>query len=250
MRRSMRGEVRLWCCRRGIGAHHDVQARVARAGNLRVALDARAAEAGARDLLDALAHLGVVAIARHVHQAGVEAVVGIAPHQQSHRAPLVEIDHAAHDADQVRDPGLEQLIARIGLEHVEHRLAVVACRVEAEVLDDRARPCAAAPGCRAGCRDRRWRSTGRGSGARRSTRPRESKVLTPDVVEQLGAMHGGGRVRLGDDQQLRLARLRAHIAAQHRGRGGAPLRRAALRSPSPERTSGTSRSSVLPRCRR
>ena len=32
--------------------------------------------------------------------------------------------------------GLEELVARIGLEHVQHRLAVVACGVEAEVLDD------------------------------------------------------------------------------------------------------------------
>ncbi len=52
-----------------IGAHYHVHARVARAGDLRLALDAGAGEALERNLLDALAHFGVVTIARHVHQA-------------------------------------------------------------------------------------------------------------------------------------------------------------------------------------
>src|SRR5262249_18502826 len=119
-----------------IGAHDDVQARVARAGDLRVTLHVAAGKALAGDLLDALAHLGVVAIARHVDQAGVEAVVGIAAHQQAHGATLVQVDDSAHDADQVGDAGLEQLIARVGLEYVQYRLAVVAGGVESEVADD------------------------------------------------------------------------------------------------------------------
>src|ERR1051326_4414567 len=37
-----------------------------------------------------------------------------------------------------------------------------------------------------------------------------------NVVEHLAPMHGRGRVRLGEDEQLRLPRGRPHIAAQHR----------------------------------
>src|SRR5205823_12506331 len=79
---------------------------------------------------------GVVAVAWHVNQAGVEAVIRVAPHQQAHRAPLVQVDHPAHDVDEIGDPGLKELIARIGLQHVQHRLAVAAARAETEVLDD------------------------------------------------------------------------------------------------------------------
>src|SRR6201998_3415810 len=109
---------------------------MARARDLCVALDAGAGETSERDALDALAHLGVVAIAWYVHQARVEALIGVTADQQAHRAALVEIHHPAHDADQIRYTGLEQLVARIGLEDVEHLLAVVARRIEAEVLDD------------------------------------------------------------------------------------------------------------------
>ena len=208
------GEVGLVALAR-VGAHHDVQARVARAGDLRVALHAGAGEAGAGDLLDALAHLGVVAVARHVHQAGVEAEIRVAPHQQAHRAALVQVDHPAHDADKIRDPGLKELIARIGLQHVEHRLAVVAARVEAEVLDD-------ALDFLAQHRDipRAAVISGRGPQAEEAVLAVDPtsgvEGLDADVIEQLAAVHGRGRVRLGHDQQLRLARARAHIAAQGR----------------------------------
>jgi len=41
--------------------------------------------------------------------------------------------------------------------------------------------------------------------------PGRVESLEADVVEQLTTVHGGGRVRLGQDQQLRLAGARAHI---------------------------------------
>src|SRR5262249_58678117 len=47
----------IWAmARAGLGAHHDVQPRMARPGDLCVALDARAGKARERNLLDALAH--------------------------------------------------------------------------------------------------------------------------------------------------------------------------------------------------
>src|SRR6185437_10406459 len=48
----------------------------------------------------------------------------------------VPVDYAARDADQVVYVGLEQLVARIGLQDIDHRLAVVTVRIEAEVLHD------------------------------------------------------------------------------------------------------------------
>src|SRR6185437_2160541 len=128
-----RGNIDL--ASRGLGAHHHVYARMARAGDLHLTLDRLAGESLEHDLLDALAHLGVVAVARHIHQAGVEALVGIASRQQTDRAALVEIHDAAGDADQIIDARLKELITRIGLEHVEHGLAVVTVRIETKVLD-------------------------------------------------------------------------------------------------------------------
>src|SRR5439155_21544962 len=46
--------------------------------------------------------------------------------------------------------------------------------------------------------------------------PTTIEDLDADVIEQLAAVHGRGRVRLGHDQQLRLARARAHVPAQGR----------------------------------
>src|SRR4029077_5293820 len=147
-------------------------------------------------------------------QAGVEAVIRVAPHEQTHGAPLVEVDHTAHDADEVRYGGMKALSARVGLEHREHGLAVVARGIEPEMLDD-------ALDLAAQYRDvpRAAEVGGRGPQAEEAMlaidAPARVEGLDADVVEQLTAMHGGGRVRLGQDQQLGLARAGAHITAQH-----------------------------------
>ena len=91
----------------------------------------------AHDAFDALAHLGVVAVARHVHQAGIETLVAVASHEQAHAAAFVEIDDAAHDGDELGRRRLEQFVAREGLDDVDHGLGVVALRRQAEMLDHR-----------------------------------------------------------------------------------------------------------------
>ena len=152
-------------------------------------------------------------------------MIRVATHQQAHRAPLVEVDHAAHDADQVLGAGLEQLIARVGLEYVDHRLAVVAGRIQPEVLDD-------ALDLAAQHRDvaRAAVVGGRGPQSQEAVLAIDTAAcvegLDADVIEKLAAVHGGGGVGLGDDQQLQLARAAAHVAAQH---GGARLARVAAR---------------------
>ena len=105
-----------------------MDAGVVGSGDLYLAFDARALEAIEHDLLDALAHFGVVAIARDVDQARIETVIGVAADEQAHGAALVQVDYAAGDADQVIDAGLEELVARIGLQDVQYGLAVVALR--------------------------------------------------------------------------------------------------------------------------
>ena len=51
-------------------------------GYLHLGFELRAAEAIEHDLLDALAHFGVVAVARHVDEQRVEALKWIAPRKQ------------------------------------------------------------------------------------------------------------------------------------------------------------------------
>ena len=52
----------------GVGAHQQVYARQCRLGQLHLGLDRQATEHVDGDPLDALAHLGVVAVARHVEE--------------------------------------------------------------------------------------------------------------------------------------------------------------------------------------
>ena len=96
----------------------------------------RAAEALEHDLLDALADLGVVAVARDVDEERIKTLEGIAAHEQPHRAAFVQVDDAAGDADQILHRRLEELIARIRFEHVHYGLGVVTLRIKAEVTDN------------------------------------------------------------------------------------------------------------------
>ena len=207
---SMAGDV--FDGARALGrAHQHVQARQHGVGDLHLGFDVRAAEALAHDALDALAHLGVVAVARHVHEAGVEAFEAVAAREQAHAAPLVEIDDAAHDGDEFADGRLEQFVAREGLDDVDHGLGVVALRRQAEVLDDRVELAAQQ-------RNLRRRLV---IGAR-SPQAEEAMLaghlagsvegLHADVVEVASAMHGGRRVGLGEHQQFGRARLAAQMA--------------------------------------
>ncbi len=195
-----------------IGAHDHVHAGMNRAGDLHLRLDGRAAEPIEHDLLDALPHLGVVAVARHVDEAGIKAVERIAAHQNAHRAPLIQVDDSAHDADQVLHIGLEQLVARIGFQHIQHGLAVVAVRVETEVLDD---PLDFAAQDRNVARTAIVRTRSPQSQKPMLARHAAAAVegLDADVVEILGAVHRCDRVGFRDVQQSALACSRAHIAS-------------------------------------
>ena len=111
-----------------------MNAREIRLGDLHLRFHAERGERLADDAFDALAHLGVVLLARHENQAGIEAPKRVAAQQQPHARPLLQTEDAGDDADQIRHAGLEQLVARKGFEDVLQRLAVVAVGREREVL--------------------------------------------------------------------------------------------------------------------
>ena len=194
-----------------------MQAREHRVGDLHLGLDVGAAEARAHDAFDALAHLGVVAVARHVHEARVETLVAVAPREQPHPASLVQIDDAAHDSDELRDAHLEQLVARKCFDDVHDGFRVVAVLGQAEMRDHRIELAAQQ-------RDLGGRHVIRARGPEAEEAmfavdvARVVEGLHAHVVEITAAMHGRGRVRLGEHQQLRCARLATQVAGQHDGR--------------------------------
>ena len=180
-------------------AHQQVQSCQHGIRDLHLAFHVRAVETFAHDAFDALAHLGVVAVARHEHQAGVEALVAVTPHEQTHAAALVEVDDAADDRDELGGRCLEQFVARKGLDHVDHGLGVVALRGQAEVRDDRIE---LAP---------EQRDLGRRLVIGARSPQSEKAMLAGDValrvegldahvVEIAAAMHRRGCVRLGEHQ--------------------------------------------------
>ena len=205
--------------RTGLRVHQQVQARQRGIGDLHLRLDMRRAEARANDAFDALAHLGVVAVARHVHQAGIETFVAVAAHEQPDAAAFVQIDDAAHDGDELGRRRLEQLVAREGLDDVDHRLGVVALRRQAEMFDHRVE---LAPQQR---NVRRRRVIGaRGPQAEEAMFTGDIaggiEGLDADVIDVAGAMHRRGGVRLGEHQQVGRARLAPQVSGQHDGRRG------------------------------
>src|SRR5207248_8032085 len=70
--------------------------------------------------------LSVVTVARHIDEAGHEALEGVAPHEQSDALALLQIQDPDRDIVQLVLADLEQFVARKGIEDVQQRLAVVA----------------------------------------------------------------------------------------------------------------------------
>ena len=198
-------------------AHQQVQPGEHGIRDLHLAFHVGAREAIAHDSLDTFAHFGVVAVARHEHEAGVETLIAVTPDEQAHSATFVQIDDAAHDGDEFGGRSLKKLVARKRLDDIDHGLRVVALRGQAEVRDHRIELAAEQGNFR-----------GRLVVGARSPQAEES-VFTRDlafgvegldahVVQVAAAMHGGGRVGLGQHQQFRRARLSPQMTREHDGR--------------------------------
>ncbi len=152
---------------------------------------------------DLLARRRVVALARHEHHDGHEPVEAVAPRQHAHARALVEMHDGEHELVERVLVDLEQLVARIVLQHGGERLARMAVGIEAraahQVVD-------LAPQIR----DRAGRArVGRGGeqadDAEFADQPAVIvEALHADVVHVHATVHARTHVRLGDNERLRL----------------------------------------------
>ena len=189
----------------GRRTHDEVQPCREGLPDVRGVLDAVAAELLGQDRGDPLPDRGVVAVTRQVDQAGQEAAVDVATDEELQLPALTGVHHLRGDGHEVLDRRLEQLVARIGLEHVHQRLAGVAHRVETDDLDD-------LPGLLAEHRDPADRLGVRGRGEQ----PEEAaltddlallvELLHTDVVEVDRTVHGRLGVGLREHEQVLVAR--------------------------------------------
>ena len=100
-------------------------------GKERIERARRGLEGVGQIVADLRAHVAVVALARHVDEHRHEAVEAVAPRQHAHARPLVELQDRQRELVERVLVDLEQLVARIVLQHVDQRLAGMAVRIEA-----------------------------------------------------------------------------------------------------------------------
>ena len=88
------------------------------------------------DCGEALAECRVIALARHIDEAGDEAFERVAADEQRDALSFPKIEDPDDRLEQLVFIGLEQLVARQGVQNVQQRLAVMACRRQPGALDD------------------------------------------------------------------------------------------------------------------
>ena len=196
-----------------VGADDHVHACMIGVGDLHLRFNVAATETLEHDLFDALAHLSAVAIARYVDEERIEALKRIAPGEEAHGAPLVQVDDAARNADQILHRRLEEFVAGIGFEHVQHGFGVVALRVESKVADHALDLLAqhrdfARAELIGGRRPQAEKAMFAGHFAARA------EALHADIVEIGRAMHARHGIGFRQDEELALARPCAQLSAQ------------------------------------
>lgn len=176
-------------------------------------VDADAVELLLEDVHQAQPHAGGEAVARQVDQRGVVAPVLVLAQVQPQPAALLEVQDGGDDLAELVDRGLEQLVARVGLEDLRQVAAVVAGRREAGGFED------------LGDLAADHRDAAHGLGVRGGGEQAEEAALADDValgvelldahvVEVRGTVHGGAAVGLGQHQQTVLAGLGAGVGGQ------------------------------------
>ena len=113
-----------------------LQLRQRRIVDMDVMARQRPGERLGEDRGETLAQRGVVALARDVDDARDKALERVAPDKQREALALLQIEDADRGVVKRVDPGLEQLVAREGVEDVDQRLAVMAGRRQAAPGDD------------------------------------------------------------------------------------------------------------------
>ena len=140
-------------CKHGLGQVH----REFHRGAVQVAL---------QDLGDLHAHVGVEALARHEDQARIEAAEEVAADEDAGLAPVAQAQDPQRRLEQRFLVDLEELVARIILQHREQVLVHVAVLAKSGALDHLGDLAANAAARRPAPRDTRTRYRGPRSGAR------------------------------------------------------------------------------------
>ena len=187
------------------GAHQHVDAGEHRVRELQVVLGARALQVLQEHRLDLEAHVGVVALARQVDEAGPEAPVHVAAQEDARAAPVAQSQDAQRDLEEGFLVHLEELVARVRLQHRHEVLVAVRGRGKAGALDD-AGDLAAQQGHGARV----------GMVGRARVEPHEAalaghaaggvEAFHADVVEVAGAVDGGAGIGLREHERARIAR--------------------------------------------
>jgi uncharacterized peroxidase-related enzyme len=150
---------------------------------------------------DVLPHARIVAVARHEDDHRDEAVEAVDAHQGAHARTFAERQHGHRVLSQQRRVDLEQLVARIGFQHVDQRLAGMIALVEAGRRDD-----GVGLGTQVGDVEHGAGVGRRGEQADDAQFARQPALgvegLDADVVEIGAAVHQRSGIGLGDDQRL------------------------------------------------
>ena len=148
-----------------------------------------------------LAHVGVEAVARDVHERREEPSITVATQEQLAAPAILQAEDAHAGLQQFLGTGLEQFIARQGFDDVSQRLAVVAVRTETRALHDLLM---ALPHDR----DIPRAAVVRTGGVQAEEALFDDRLAMgvvhqhADVIHVAGAVHGRARIGLGQDQRL------------------------------------------------
>ena len=218
-------------------ADDELDARQGRIVEVSVECRQLSGERFGEDRGEALAECRVIALARYIDEAGDEAFERIAANEQRDALSFPEIEDPDDRLEQLVFRGLEQLVARQGVQNVQQRLAVVACRRQPGALDNvadlepqqRDRVRAAAVGERGKQPEKQVDADH--LAARR-------KPAQSDRIHRRGSMNGGAAVRFGDYQELPAAQEVLHVGRQPRQIAKTSENRVSLITQDPERAMG------------
>ena len=143
----------------------------------------------------------VVALLGDIDHAGEEAAVDIAAHEQAQHVPLLHLQHPETGGQQLLFTGLDQLVARVGFQHVQQRFVGMRARFKAGGGHDALEAVADE-----GDLGRTGVVDGGGIQADEAILSHHLAVLVEtldaDVVHIGRTMHPGLAVGLGEDQQV------------------------------------------------
>ena len=186
----------------GVAADDEVDAHQGPFRKKRIEGAHAALESGGEVVADPGSDLAVVAVARHIDEHRHEAVETVETGQHAHPRALVELKNGQREVIERIFVDLEQLVARVMLQHVDQRLAGMAVGIESGTAEDLID---LAPQIRSGAQ--RARIGGRGQQPAKHAFADEATVageaLHPDIVEINAPVHARAHRGLGHDDQLR-----------------------------------------------